>query len=94
LKNVKIAIDNEIVDGKIRISIKDNGKGIRKEDLPKVFNIFYRVIPPRGVSREEGSGVGLTIVKKIAEQHGGTVDIKSDIGKWTEILIEIPHYGG
>ena len=94
LKNVKIAIDNEIEDGKIRISIKDNGKGIRKEEQPKVINILYRVIPPRGVSREEGSGVGLTIVKKIAEQHGGTVDIKSDIGKWTEIIIEIPHYGG
>jgi PAS domain S-box-containing protein len=93
-KNVKILIRNEIVDGKIRISIKDNGKGIIEEDLPKVFNIFYRGISSREIPDEDGSGVGLTIVKKITEQHGGAIDLKSSIGKWTEVIIELPHYRG
>ncbi|HEB31601.1 MAG TPA: PAS domain S-box protein [Spirochaetes bacterium] len=93
-KNVKIVISNDIVDGKIRISIKDNGKGIKEEDLPKVFNIFYRGIPSGKTPDEEGSGVGLTIVKKIAEQHGGSIDIKSGPGIGTEVIIELPHYRG
>ena len=66
----------------IRIEIEDNGKGIAQKDLPKVFERFYRTDASRN-SAQGGSGIGLSIVKKIIEDHGGYIWATSKEGEGT-----------
>ena len=56
----------------VQVEIEDNGKGIATKDLPLIFNRFYRTDASRNSSKG-GSGIGLSIVKKIIEDHGGKV---------------------
>jgi len=73
----------------ITIIVRDNGLGIPNSDLPHIFERFYRV--DKGRSRESGgTGLGLSIVKHIVELHGGTVAARSELGKWTEIHLQVP----
>lgn len=73
----------------VTIEIQDNGIGIRKEDLPQIWERFYRVDQSR-TSESGGSGLGLAIVKEIVEVHGGSVDVKSTEGKGTSFYLNIP----
>ncbi len=71
------------------IKIIDTGIGIPKEDLDKIFERFYRVDKAR--TREMGgTGLGLSIAKEILDQNDAMIDIKSEIGKGTEVVIRIP----
>lgn len=74
---------------KIQIEIKDNGRGISKEDLPNIFNRFYRGDASRH-SWEDGSGLGLAIAKKIVEEHGGNIWANSEVGVGTSVFFTIP----
>lgn len=71
------------------IKIKDTGRGIPEEDLNKIFERFYRVDKDR--ARETGgTGLGLAIAKEILDQNDGKIDIKSELGKGTDVIIRIP----
>jgi two-component system sensor histidine kinase VicK len=71
------------------IKIIDNGIGIKKEDLEKIFERFYRV--DRARTREiGGTGLGLSIAKEILDKNDSRIDIKSEFGKGTEVVIRIP----
>ena len=71
------------------IKIIDSGIGIPEEDLNRIFERFYRVDKSR--TREMGgTGLGLSIAKEILDKNGGSIDIKSQVGKGTEVVIKIP----
>ena len=71
------------------IKIKDTGRGIPKEDLKKIFERFYRVDKDRARGTG-GTGLGLAIAKEILNQNDCKIDIKSEIGKGTDVIIRIP----
>ena len=76
-------------DGSIVLSVSDEGIGIGADDLPRIFERFYRV--DRARSRElGGTGLGLSIVKHIAQLHGGGVEAVSELGKGTTIRAILP----
>jgi signal transduction histidine kinase len=72
----------------MKLSIKDNGVGIPPDDLPHIFERFYKASHSR--SDNHGSGLGLSITKEIIEKSGGTVAVTSEVHKGTEVLIKIP----
>ncbi|WP_163970456.1 sensor histidine kinase [Oceanobacillus halotolerans] len=76
----------------VQLVITDQGEGIPKEDLPQLFDRFYRVEKSR--SRERGgSGLGLAIANEIIEAHGGTIDIQSKRGEGTSVIISLKKRG-
>jgi len=78
---LEIALRQDERHGYIRV--KDHGKGIREEDLDKIFHPFY-------TSKEEGTGLGLSICHKIVQDHGGRIEVKSKIHVGTEFMITFP----
>lgn len=72
-----------------QITVKDNGHGISEEDLPYIFERFYRADKSRN-RMTGGRGIGLTISKAIIEAHGGTIEVKSKLGQGTEFIVALP----
>ena len=75
----------------IQIELGDNGKGIAAKDLPNIFDRFYRTDASRNSSKG-GSGIGLSIVKKIVEEHGGKIWAVSEEGKGTTMYFVVRKY--
>ncbi|NSW90777.1 MAG: HAMP domain-containing protein [Firmicutes bacterium] len=88
-ENGKISVYIGKTYTEVYAKVIDNGIGIPEEDLPRIFERFYRVDKAR--SREMGgTGLGLSIAKEITEAHGGTLTISSEVGKGTEVLLKLP----
>jgi two-component system, OmpR family, phosphate regulon sensor histidine kinase PhoR len=77
-------------DGEIELSVSDDGIGITKEDLPRIFERFYRADKARSPDKVHGTGLGLAIVKHIAQLHGGRVEAESELEKGTTIRVVLP----
>ena len=77
----------EILDGNALVSITDDGIGIDKEDIDKLFNRYYRVGKHHTIS---GFGIGLYLSSEIIERHNGKIGVKSEIGKGSTFYFEIP----
>jgi signal transduction histidine kinase/DNA-binding response OmpR family regulator/streptogramin lyase len=75
-----------------RIAVSDNGVGILKEDFKRIFEPFFQVQDKMGVSthHQPGTGIGLNIVKNIVDQHHGTIDVASEVGKGTTFTVVLP----
>lgn len=86
--NDTISLSAFIHDNNVIYSIKDTGIGIDKEDLKNIFEMFYRGTNSR---REEGMGVGLSVVKNIVETHGWNIDVNSQKNNGTCFTIKIPY---
>jgi len=84
-KQPEVSIDISVKDAKAKINVKDNGIGIEKEHLDKVFNMFYRA-----TEQNTGSGLGLYIVKETVEKLNGSIHLESEPGKGTKVTLEIP----
>ena len=86
----KITVSMKTTDDQMILSIKDQGLGIPKQDLPKIFDRFYRV--DRARSRAQGgTGLGLAIAKEIIKQHNGFIWAKSEYGKGSTFTIVLPY---
>ena len=79
----KLTVSVRLSGNQILIEVEDTGSGIPPEIQGKIFELFYS-------TKEEGTGVGLAIVKQVVEEHGGKVKIKSQVGKGTKVTAFLP----
>jgi two-component system heavy metal sensor histidine kinase CusS len=82
-----IAVSIGARNSSTQISVKDTGRGIEPEHLPRVFDRFYRADPSRS---SDGAGLGLALVKSIVDLHGGSVHIQSAVGRGTIVTLTFP----
>lgn len=80
----EVSVEAEILDGLLVFRISDQGDGMSQEDLSRIFEPFYSNSP------QGGTGLGMLIVKNVVESHQGTIDIKSEVGKGTTMLLRLP----
>ena len=74
------------VGHRVAIRFRDTGCGIPREDLQRIFDVFY------STKGAKGTGLGLAVVKKVIAEHGGTVSVDSEAGAWTEFTILLPEH--
>jgi two-component system, OmpR family, phosphate regulon sensor histidine kinase PhoR len=86
-KNGQITIGTQATAEKITVSVSDTGAGIPPEDLPRIFERFYKVDRARGKS---GTGLGLAIARHVVEAHGGRIWAESKPGKGATFYFTIP----
>ena len=97
LKNAILATENGTIgvavesrEDEVLLTIHDNGIGISPEDLPHIWDRFYRVKNFSRHGQENGSGLGLVIVKKLVQLQGGRISVASELGKGTAFRIAFP----
>lgn len=88
--NGSITVSLKREDTDLILSVKDTGIGISEEDIPHIFERFYRADKSRSRINVEGTGLGLAIVKHIAEYHNAQLSIKSKLNKGTTISVKFP----
>ena len=71
------------------MAVADTGPGIVAEDLPRLFDRFYRADPSRSRSTG-GTGLGLTIARRLVEAHGGSVEVESVLGQGSRFVVRLP----
>ena len=76
-------------DSRAVFEVRDEGCGIKSRDLPHIFDPFYRTQAGRTMD-PRGTGLGLTLVRRIADIHGGTIDVQSEVGKGSTFSLCIP----
>jgi two-component system phosphate regulon sensor histidine kinase PhoR len=89
-ENGEIRLSARQSDGEIELAVSDDGIGITKEDLPRIFERFYRADKARSPDQVRGTGLGLAIVKHIAQLHDGRVEAESELDKGTTIRVVLP----
>lgn len=84
----RVVVTTEEKEGSVLISVADTGVGIPKEDLPFIFEDFYRGKP--GGAVESGSGLGLALTRRIIEAHEGAISAESELGRGSTFTIRLP----
>jgi len=84
-----VTINASTMDNSLIFSIADNGIGVSPDDLPRLFEKFYRG-SQREARAQHGTGLGLAIVRSIAERHGGRVWVDSKLGQGSMFYLQIP----
>jgi light-regulated signal transduction histidine kinase (bacteriophytochrome) len=82
-----VKVDAEVLDGQLVLTVSDNGVGIKKEYLDKIFDTFVRLHHGKEL---DGTGIGLSLVHKIVERHNGTVAVESTMDEGTRLRITLP----
>jgi len=86
----RIALHAEAAENGVRIAVSDTGSGIPAEDLPYVFDRFWKGDRSRSRTGGLGSGLGLAIARQLVQAHGGQIDVESAEGRGTTFTIELP----
>ena len=89
-KGGKINIKTGVGKKNISITVKDTGIGIDEDDLPKIFDLFYRADQSRTKQKTPGHGLGLSMAKRIVDLHGGSIHVHSQIDKGTTFTVSLP----
>ncbi len=79
-----IHLSTRTVQNEVQIEVQDNGLGIPEDRQSRLFEPFYRAKQP-GTEKISGSGLGLSMVKKVADQHGGRVSVSQHAGRWQHV---------
>lgn len=87
-KGGQVKVSLQRTDEGVVLAVQDTGKGIPTESLPHMFDRFYRVHDEEGWVT--GTGLGLAIAKRIAENHGGNIEVESEMGKGTTFYVRLP----
>jgi signal transduction histidine kinase len=85
----RITLSADVQDKKVCLHVTDTGSGIAPEDLPYVFDRFYRADKSRQRTGSE-SGLGLAIAKSLVEAHGGSISVESRLGEGTTFTVALP----
>ncbi|OGH12252.1 MAG: hypothetical protein A2857_00605 [Candidatus Levybacteria bacterium RIFCSPHIGHO2_01_FULL_36_15] len=89
-KKSTVNITSKIIDNSVVADITDQGIGIADKDIPHIFDRFYRADISRTKQKISGYGLGLSIAKKIIDNHKGTISVKSEIGKGSTFTVHLP----
>lgn len=84
-----VDVTMEETEGAVEIQVADSGIGIPEEEMPHIFDDFYRAANARAVT-SEGTGLGLSVVKSVVEAHGGTISVSSRPGVGTRFAVRLP----
>ncbi len=89
----EIILRAEGYPGGVRLQVSDNGSGIAAEDLPYIFDRFWRADRSRQKTAGAGSGLGLSIARQLVRAHGGTIQVESQVNQGTTFTIDLPSDG-
>jgi signal transduction histidine kinase len=84
----EVSVTLSSLEKQVIFKVEDNGIGISEEDLGNIFKEFYRTANAKAF--EEGTGLGLSLVKYLIEQHGGTITVSSQLDKGTTFTVTLP----
>jgi signal transduction histidine kinase/putative methionine-R-sulfoxide reductase with GAF domain len=85
----KVRISGQVKDQRVEISVNDNGPGIPSEERGNIFNKFYQ-IEGSFTGQVQGMGLGLALVKRVVDEHGGKVRVESELGKGSTFIVSLP----
>ncbi len=85
----RVALRVNVTDHQIEMSIEDTGVGIAEDELPKVFDKFFRSQDPR-VQQETGTGLGLALAQEVVRLHGGQITVESELNKGSTFTVILP----
>jgi signal transduction histidine kinase len=85
-----VTISTELEADTVRLSVEDRGYGIPPESVDRVWEKFYRVARDGQEKDEESTGLGLSFVREVVEQHGGTVELESEVGRGSKFSFTLP----
>jgi two-component system, OmpR family, sensor histidine kinase BaeS len=89
-----ITLQGERVPGSVRLIVRDTGKGIAPEDIPFIFDRFWRGGPARSHTEGVGGGLGLAIARQLVLAHGGRIEVESQPGQGATFTLQLPADGG
>jgi signal transduction histidine kinase len=91
----KLTLETSVPDEKlVRVRVEDTGRGIAGEHLPRVFDPFFTTKPSDPSAGESGVGMGLAVVHKTVEDHGGAIQVRSQLGQGTVFEMTFPTDAG
>jgi two-component system, NtrC family, sensor kinase len=82
--NVTVSTQSDGVDGYVRVRVRDSGCGMSSETKAKLFNVFF------STKGSKGTGLGLSVTRKIVEEHGGRIEVESEMGKGSTFILSLP----